>query len=105
MITVAHCNPRVMVSTHMRTTPAATSRAETSLTGLGNEKRAATRPEAPEVVLSPPMTWLLPESSNPDHISRVSLGNRRTALVPPRGPPGPVQASGRGTGWGGGDPT
>ena len=43
MITVAHRTPRAMVSTHMSTTPAATSRAETSFTGLGNEKRARTR--------------------------------------------------------------
>ena len=40
---VAHRRSRAMVSTHIRTTPAATRRAETSLTGLGNEKRARTR--------------------------------------------------------------
>ena len=44
---------------------------------------------------------LLPESSNPDQISRVSLGIGRA----PASSAGRVQASGGGTGWGGGGPT
>src|SRR5258707_673926 len=56
MTMVAHRRSRAMVSTHSRTTPAATSRAETSLTGFGNEKRARTRPGPPDVMsLAPPM--------------------------------------------------
>ena len=49
-----------MVSTHITTTPAATRRAETSLTGLGNEKRARVRLEVPAEVVSSPMACSFP---------------------------------------------
>ena len=49
---VAQRRSRARVSTHITTTPAATRRAETSLTGFGNEKRARTRGDVPEDVFS-----------------------------------------------------
>src|SRR5277367_5700619 len=79
MTTVAQRRSRAMVSTHMRTTPAATSRAETSLTGLGNENRARARPEVTAAVPSTPMTCSLSSTFKPDQISRLSPGGGPSA--------------------------
>ena len=95
-----------MVSTHMTTTPAATRRAETSLTGLGNEKRVRTRLDVLEGVLSTAMTCSFLKSLNPDQFSRVSRGKDRRAGRHRWAHAGPAgQVSGSGTGWGGGAPT
>ena len=81
---VAQRRSKAMVSTHMMTTPAATRRAETSLTGLGNENRARARLEVTDEVVSTPMTCSLSEPFKPDQISRLWLGDDRRAK-----PPGP----------------
>ena len=47
---VAQRRSKASVSTTMTTTPAATRRAETSFTGLGNEKNALTRLAAVSVL-------------------------------------------------------
>jgi hypothetical protein len=50
MTTVAHFRLMLIVRRHITTTPPATRRADTSLTGLGNEKSDAALLEVPEVV-------------------------------------------------------
>ena len=42
---VTHRHPRLMANTHITTTPAATRRADTSLTGFGNENKRGTGPD------------------------------------------------------------
>jgi hypothetical protein len=50
MTAVAHFRFKVMVSTLITTTPPATRRADTSLTGVGNEKSALVLLVVAEVV-------------------------------------------------------
>ena len=68
-----------MVRTVMTTTPPATSRADTSLTGLGNENSFLSLLDA-GVVVSVPLIGFLSEAStippNPDQITRLSATAR-----------------------------